>query len=167
MSRLKAFKKLTVTARRAGLMALAMSAGTHSLANTPLPGGSSDYLKLSLTLIFIVGLILACAWLVRRMSGGAGYNHRHMKVLSVLLLGAREKLMLVKAGEEYLLLGVTPHSINTLHRYDEPVDLADTHLSSPFADRMKGLLKGLDSDPLAKHKTTTPQRASNRPRSSR
>lgn len=166
MSWFCAFKKLTRLTRSLVLMTLTLVASSTTQANSPLPGGSSDYLKLSLTLIFIVGLILACAWLVRRMSGGAGYNHRHMKVLSVMPLGAREKLMLVKAGDEYLLLGVTPHSINTLHRYDEPVDLADTHFSSPFADRMKGLLKGLDSDPLAKHKATHSQRASNRRRSS-
>lgn len=156
------FKKLTVFTRLTGVSLLMLLASPTLMASSPMPGGSSDYLKLSLTLIFIVGLILACGWLVRRMSGGAGFNHRHMKVLSVLPLGSREKLMLVKAGEEYLLLGVTPHSINTLHRYDEPVDLAETHFSSPFADRMKGLLKGLDSDPLAKHKTTQTQKANNR-----
>ncbi|MHA7878413.1 MAG: flagellar biosynthetic protein FliO [Saccharospirillum sp.] len=157
-----AFKKLTVTGRMSVGWLLLLGSGSTTLANGPLPGGSSDYIKLTLTLIFIVGLILACAWLVRRMSGGAGFNQRHMKVLSVMPLGTREKLMLVKAGEEYLLLGVTPHSINTLHRYDEPVDLAETHLSSPFADRMKGLLKGLDSDPLAKHKAASSQSAGNR-----
>lgn len=166
MIKQQAFKKLTVSTRLAGVILLMWTTSPTLLASSPMPGGSSDYLKLSLSLIFIVGLILACAWLVRRMSGGAGFNHRHMKVLSILPLGSREKLMLVKAGDEYLLLGVTPHSINTLHRYDEPVDLAETHFSSPFADRMKGLLKGLDSDPLAKHKTTQSQQANSRGRSS-
>lgn len=124
-----------------------------AFAQSPLSGGEADYFKLTLTLVFIVGLILACGWLVRRMAGGAGFNHRHIKVLSVMPLGTREKLMLVKAADEYLLLGVTPNGITTLHRYDEPIDISETSMSSPFADRMKGLLKGMDSDTLAKHKT--------------
>ena len=128
-----------------------------ALAQSPAPGGQSDYMKLGLTLVFIIGLIFACGWLVRRMAGGAGFNHRHIKVLSVMPLGTREKLMLVKAADEYLLLGVTPNGITTLHRYDEPIDIGENTVASPFADRMKGLLKGLDSDPLAKHKHSPKQ----------
>ncbi|MFG1498239.1 flagellar biosynthetic protein FliO [Saccharospirillum sp. HFRX-1] len=124
-----------------------------------LPGGGSDYFKLTLTLVFIVGLIFACGWLVRRMAGGTSFNHRHIKVLSVMPLGTREKLMLVKAFDDYLLLGVTNNNINTLHRFDEPPDLTELPLTSPFADRMKGLLKGLDSDPLAKHQKNTKNRS--------
>jgi flagellar protein FliO/FliZ len=88
------------------------------------------------------------------MAGGAGFNHRHIKVLSVMPLGTREKLMLVKAADETLLIGVTAQSISTLHRFDGPIDLTDAMQPSPFANRMKGLLKGLDSDPLATQKNT-------------
>lgn len=113
---------------------------------------SGDYLKIVLTLIFIVGLIFACAWLIRRMSGGVGLNSKHMQVISVMPLGAREKLMIVRAAHEYLLIGVTAQSIQTLHRYDEPVEFHSKVIASPFADRLKGLLKGFDSDPLAAHR---------------
>lgn len=124
-----------------------------------LSSGSGSYFKLTLTLLFIVGLIFACGWLVRRMAGGTSFNNRHIKVLSVMPLGTREKLMVVKAFDDYLLLGVTTNNINTLHRFDEPPDLTETPLTSPFADRMKGLLKGLDSDPLAKHQKNAKNRS--------
>ncbi|WP_051207399.1 flagellar biosynthetic protein FliO [Saccharospirillum impatiens] len=133
-----------------GLFLLPLSWANAS-ANSAIPGGGSDYMRLGLTLLFIVGLIFACGWLVRRMAGGSGFNNRHIKVLSVMPLGTREKLMLIKAADETLLIGVTSQSISTLHRYDGPLDLTDTMQPSPFADRMKGLLKGLDSDSLAKH----------------
>ena len=103
---------------------------------------SQDYVKVFLMLILIVGLIFACAWLVRRMSGGLGVNQRHIQVLSVMPLGTREKLMIIKAADEYLLIGITPNGINTLHRYDEPIDMNNAIQRSPFADRLKGLLKG-------------------------
>ena len=114
-----------------------------------------NYFKVVVTLIFIVGLIFACAWLIRRMSGGVGMNQKHIQVLSVMPLGTREKIMIIRASTEYLLIGVTPNGIQTLHRFDEPIDLNDAYQSSPFADRLKGLLKGLDSDPLAKHKKSS------------
>jgi flagellar protein FliO/FliZ len=114
-----------------------------------------DYVKVVLTLIFIVGLIFACAWLIRRMSGGVGINQKHMQVISVMPLGTREKLMIIRAASEYLLIGVTPNGIQTLHSFDEPIDLNDPTQASPFADRLKGLLKGLESDPLAKHKKSS------------
>ncbi|MBU2863168.1 flagellar biosynthetic protein FliO [Reinekea forsetii] len=107
---------------------------------------SQDYVKVFLMLILIVGLIFACAWLVRRMSGGLSVNQRHIQVLSVMPLGTREKLMIIKAAHETLLIGVTPNGINTLHRYDEPIDLNDAIQRSPFADRLKGLLKGDERD---------------------
>lgn len=149
-------KKLT-SARVTGVAGTALlSVGQVSASTSAaLPGGGGDYMRLGLTLLFIVGLIFACGWLVRRMAGGSGFNNRHIKVLSVMPLGTREKLMLVKAADETLLIGVTAQSISTLHRYEGPLDLTDTMQPSPFADRMKGLLKGLDSDPLAKHRNNT------------
>lgn len=148
-------KKLT-RALSATLFCTAVPALAQTEQSAPglMSGDSGNYLKLTLTLVFIVGLIFACGWLVRRMAGGTSFNHRHIKVLSVMPLGTREKLMLVKACDDYLLLGVTTNNINTLHRFDEPPDLTEAPLTSPFADRMKGLLKGLDSDPLAKHQNS-------------
>jgi len=153
-------KKLTLPGVASLLMAFwSLPGWAQQSPSSVLPGGGSDYLKLTLTLVFIVGLIFACGWLVRRMAGGTSFNHRHIKVLSVMPLGTREKLMLVKAFDDYLLLGVTNNNINTLHRFDEPPDLTELPLTSPFADRMKGLLKGLDSDPLAKHQKNTKNRS--------
>lgn len=133
---------LTATVCSAPVQASPAMAGTSA----------NDYLKVLLALTFIVGLIFACAWVIRRMSGGVGLNQKHIQVLSVMPLGTREKLMIIRAADEYLLLGVTQQGIQTLHRFDEPIDLQDPTQTSPFADRLKGLLKGLDSDPLAKHK---------------
>lgn len=148
--------KTLTSLRTAVVTAVSFVTGSQALAsaNSALPSGGGDYMRLGLTLVFIVGLIFACGWLVRRMAGGSGFNHRHIKVLSVMPLGTREKLMLIKAADETLLIGVTAQSISTLHRFDGPLDLTDAMQPSPFADRMKGLLKGLDSDPLAKHRNS-------------
>lgn len=135
--------------------ALGLAAASASAQPLTLDGGQ-DYLKVVVSLVFIVGLILACAWLIRRMSGGVGLNQKHIQVVSVMPLGTREKLMIVRAANDYLLLGVTPTGIQSLHRFDEPIDLTDPAQASPFSDRLKGLLKGLDHDPLRAHKQSVP-----------
>ncbi|MEJ2044277.1 MAG: flagellar biosynthetic protein FliO [Reinekea sp.] len=122
--------------------------------SSPMPA-SQNYLKVALVLIFIIGLIFACAWLVRRMSGGVGFNQNQMQVMSVLPLGTREKLMIIRAANEYLLIGVTTNGIQTLHRFDEPIESNALAAASPFADKLKGLLKGFDGDPLAKHRSVS------------
>ena len=118
---------------------LSMSAQAQPVTSM---SSNMDYTKVLLVLVFIVGLIFACAWLMRRMSGGVGINQKHIQIVSVMPLGTREKLMIIKAAHEYLLIGVTPNGISTLHRYDEPIDMNNAIQRSPFADRLKGLLKG-------------------------
>ncbi len=146
-------KKLSNASWKLGFITAPSFVFARPAASSVLP--EQDYFKVIVTLIFIVGLIFACAWLIRRMSGGVGMNPKHIQVVSVMPLGTREKLMIIRAASEYLLIGVTPNGIHTLHRFDEPIDLTDPNHASPFADRLKGLLKGLDSDPMAKHKQSS------------
>ncbi|MFT5100498.1 MAG: flagellar protein FliO/FliZ [Planctomycetaceae bacterium] len=136
-----------------GQLVLGLGFISRAQAEVGASTASQDYFKVILMLIFVVGLILACAWLIRRMSGGVGLNQKHIHVLSVMPLGTREKLMIIRAASEYLLIGVTPNGIQTLHRFEEPIDLNGPVQTSPFADRLKGLLKGFDSDPMSQHKT--------------
>ena len=58
---------------------------------------SSDinYLNMIFALAAVIGLILACAWFVRRISGGVTVNNRLIKVVSMVSLGTKEKLVLV------------------------------------------------------------------------
>lgn len=72
-------------------------------------------------LMAIIVLILALAWLFKRFGQGGFLQNQHMRVVATLPLGTREKAILVEVGEQQLLLGVTPTSINTLHVLNEAV----------------------------------------------
>lgn len=140
---------MSVMIKRSACLLAGILLANSALAQVSPAINTQDYTRVFLMLAIVVGLIFACAWLIRRMSGGLGVNQKHIKVLSVMPLGTREKIMIIKAAGDYLLIGVTPNGIQTLHRFDEPIEMDDPVLASPFADRLKGLLKGLDSDPLA------------------
>ena len=94
-----------------------------------------------LGLLFVVGLVFALAWLLKRVGQGSLVGSRQMKIVASLPLGTRERLALVEVGGQHILLGITPTSINTLHVFDEPVDLESTaEEGSDFATKLKDIL---------------------------
>lgn len=79
-------------------------------------------LQVTLGLVVVIGLMLALAWLAKRMRLVPGASHHHaLKVLAVLPLSNRERLALVQVGDQQLLLGVTASQINCLHQLDKPI----------------------------------------------
>lgn len=86
-----------------------------------------------LALLLVVGLILALAWLARRMPGiGAGASNPALRVVGSLALGPRERLVVVEVGQTQLLLGVGNGGTRTLHTLEAPLPEAAAS-TSPFA----------------------------------
>ncbi|MDQ3206450.1 MAG: flagellar biosynthetic protein FliO [Pseudomonadota bacterium] len=84
-----------------------------------------------LALLLVVGLILALAWLARRMPGAVASSGQSLRVLASLGVGQRERLMVVAVGQTQLLLGVGPGGTRTLHTLTEPLPMPDA--PAPFA----------------------------------
>lgn len=110
--------------------------------NTTAP--NVDFATMLMAMLVIIGLILACAWVLKRINGNVGFNNRLIKVKSVTNLGVKEKLVLVDVGEKQLLLGVTPNQITMLKEIDFPLATAQQTETSPFSDKLKMLLRGSD-----------------------
>lgn len=107
----------------------------------PVVSGSS-IVQVVLSLIFVVVLIYAVAWYLRKMQFSAAMPGQRMQVVSALSVGARERVVLVQVGEEQVLLGVAPGRVNLLHRYSEPVIAATDSDGSPFAKVLGSKLRG-------------------------
>lgn len=104
------------------------------------PDTVGTIMSLGVGLLAVVAVIYGCAWLIRRMSGLTGMNNSAIKVVSVLAIGARERIALVEVGGQQILLGITPSTIRTLQVFDEPVVDADNPPSSEFARRLQGMI---------------------------
>lgn len=77
-------------------------------------------------LIVVIALILALAWLAKRMpvlGGGAGSNPA-LRIVGSLALGPRERVVVVAVGDTQLLLGVGAGGTRTLHTLSEPLPVA-------------------------------------------
>jgi len=100
--------------------------------------------QVSLGLLFVLGLIIALAWLFRRYGQPQYAIKGNFKVLGGVHLTTREKVVLLQVGNQQLLLGVAPGRVNTLHILEQPLDL-NTMTSggeSAFAKRLSLLIQG-------------------------
>ena len=104
------------------------------------PDTLGTILSLGLGLVAVVAVIYGCAWIIRRMNGMTGMNNNAIKVVSVLAIGARERIALVEVGQQQILLGITPSTIRTLHVFDQPVVDAGNAGSSDFARKLQSMI---------------------------
>lgn len=72
-------------------------------------------LRLIVSLLFIVALILVCAWLTRRTGWLRAGSSQTIKLLGSQSLGARTFVALVEVDNTRLVLGVTAQQISLLH----------------------------------------------------
>lgn len=113
-----------------------------SLTNEPI--GVSNYIQMFLGLFLVVGIIFAMAWFMRRMGNMQGMSVANLKVLGGISIGQRERIVLVQAGEQQLLIGVAPGTIRTLHVLDEPIVMNSQTTStgvSGFAEKLHAAIK--------------------------
>jgi flagellar protein FliO/FliZ len=96
-------------------------------------------------LVVVLAAILGCAWLFRRMSNGMVGIPRHLRVVSAVMVGQRERVVIVELGDEWLVLGVTAQSVNLLSSHPKPLSDPDGLSSSasvpPFARWLKAALE--------------------------
>ncbi|HHQ4668941.1 flagellar biosynthetic protein FliO [Aeromonas veronii] len=96
----------------------------------PLPvfaevGGAANAPSLSSWLIsslMVIGLILVLGFLLKKSKIANAMGGGQMRVIATLPVGYKERLLVVKVGEQQLLLGVTPQQVNFLYRLEEPLD---------------------------------------------
>lgn len=125
------------------MLAPVVSAQEQSGPATPVtqaPDTLGTLVSLGLGLVAVIAIIYGCAWLVRRMTGMTGLNNQAIRVLSVMAVGARERIALVEVGGTQILLGITPSTVRTLHVFAEPVvDASDTG-SGDFSRRLQAMI---------------------------
>jgi flagellar protein FliO/FliZ len=91
------------------------AAQTAAIPETPgVPGGA--VLQMLFGLALVVGVLILGAYLLRRFNGGRAFgNNGALRVVGGLILGPRERIVLLEVGETWLVVGVVPGQIKTLH----------------------------------------------------
>lgn len=122
-------------------LALLLPLPAFAAEATPPGVSGGTYLQAGLALALIVGLLLGSTWLIRKISGGRGFGQGGMKMLGGIALGPRERIVLLEIGDEWLVIGIVPGQIRTLHRLPKGSALpeAPDHAmpEKPFAQWLK------------------------------
>lgn len=102
----------------------------------------SELVKILTGLLLVLLVIFLLSWLVKRfnvvqLSSSKGFN-----VVASMTLGPKERMLLLKVGARYLLIGVGASSVNTLYDFGEQMPEGfDVENKSSFADLLKSTLR--------------------------
>ncbi|MBM4221506.1 MAG: flagellar biosynthetic protein FliO, partial [Gammaproteobacteria bacterium] len=95
-----------------------------ALADTPATGLASGGLaagdiasatmRMVIGLAVVLGLLAATAWVSKRFRAGSGSRGGAIEILTGLSLGNRERVVLLKVGNDQVLVGISPSGLRTL-----------------------------------------------------
>ncbi|MEY8262612.1 MAG: flagellar biosynthetic protein FliO [Bermanella sp.] len=123
-----------------------VEAATKQEAVLPLAGSQEQLIQVTLSLLLVLAVIYAVAWIIKRNRGVQGLSGLPMKTLAVLPMGVKEKIVLIEVGGKQILLGMTAHNINALASFDEPILVAKDKTTTGFAERLKQIMSQVKQD---------------------
>jgi flagellar protein FliO/FliZ len=134
-----------VTRRLAALLGLGPVAA--ALAATPAPapaaGAASGFAQVAASLLLIVAVIVALAWLATRLRLTPRAASRGLRVLADVAVGPKERVVLLQVGDAQALVGVGADGVRTLALLERAIELpAEPGSAGSFAERLKGLIGG-------------------------
>ncbi|XZG71229.1 flagellar biosynthetic protein FliO [Chitinibacteraceae bacterium HSL-7] len=130
---------------RAALLLAAMPAA-YAAGGAPAIGPAwSDIGQTLIALVFIVFLIVGCAVLMRRFSLLPVANGGRLRVVSGVMVGARERVVVVEIEGEWLVLGVTSENVRLLHKLDRPEDAPAAPEAPAFAKALAKMMQRKES----------------------
>lgn len=75
---------------------------------------TGSFIQMVLGLAFVLSAIAMSAWVARRMGLGSVTSTQFAKVVSTVSVGAKEQMIVVEIGAQWMVLGVAPGRVNLL-----------------------------------------------------
>jgi flagellar protein FliO/FliZ len=115
--------------RTASWLLLLTAAAVTQAADSSAPAVVSPVSFLSLlqvlfALLIVLGAIGLFAWLMRRFVPGQGGAGGLLKVVGGVMVGPKERLVVVEVGDTWLFLGVAASNVTLVHSMPKPLQAA-------------------------------------------
>jgi flagellar protein FliO/FliZ len=94
--------------------------------------------KMALSLSLVVAIVIALGWAFKKLTLRLP-GSRHIKIISTMPLGPKERLLVIEVQGKQRVLGVTAQSINLLFELENP--LPEEKLASDFHTQLQSFLK--------------------------
>lgn len=113
-------------------------AGTQSSAVL----SANEMIKLLSGLLLVLFVILLLSWLVKRFNVVQLSSSKGFTTIASMTLGSKERMMLIKVGTRYLLVGIGSSSVTTLHDFGEQLPNGFEGENKPsFPELLKSALR--------------------------
>lgn len=95
--------------------ALAMTLPPLPVTQPPAPSATSSLFSTTLALLFVLALLVGLAWLLKRFGPrNFGGGNNTVRLVGALSVGARERILVVEVGEQWIVVGASPGRMNAL-----------------------------------------------------
>lgn len=106
------------------LAAPALAAEVVHPAYTPPPAAvsSGSIVQIIFSLLLVLAAIVLVAWLLKRVNATRQGSGSVLRVVGGVAIGQRERVVLLEVKDTWLVIGVGPGQIRTLHTLAKPED---------------------------------------------
>ena len=130
----------------------ASQVGANPRLSSPTDGA---LLPMLVALAGIIVLIYGLAWLAKRFNFTPNH-HRHMKTITSLSLGGRERIVIIEVQGEQHALGVTTNSVNHLFKLETPLPQGQLiHQDNKLLNKLMDMLTNKSIDASSDNKGAT------------
>jgi flagellar protein FliO/FliZ len=78
------------------------------------PSAAGSLLQTTLALAFVLALLVGAAWFLKRYGPKSITGGTAVKLVGALNVGARERILVVEVGEQWIVVGASPGRMNAL-----------------------------------------------------
>lgn len=118
----------------------ACAASETKLPTAAISRGETMRVLMGLLLVIVVLLLLS--WLLKKLNVAQFSSSKGFQTIATMALSTKEKMILLKVGRRYLLIGVGASSVNTLYDFGETLPEEFTEESSAsFKDVLKTMIR--------------------------
>lgn len=117
--------------------------GARAAEAMPQTSAFGAFFQALVGLLIVLGMLYGFFWLLRRFGPVQSGAQGVVKVVGGVMLGPRERLVVVEVENTWVLVGVASGHVSALHTLAKPegVDTSALPASPPFADKLSDLLR--------------------------
>lgn len=142
-----------------GQLAAAVEVSRPSYVPPPPAVSSGSIVQIIFSLLLVLAAVVLVGWLLKRMNLSQQGIGSQLKLIGGIAIGQRERIVLVEINDTWLVVGVGPGQIRTLHTCvkpeGEPAN-ADPAVSTESAGKFAALLSTMLNQRPSNKKSNAP-----------
>lgn len=98
------------------IIAISAAPLAHAQNVAPASESGSGLLQVIMSLVMVLLLLFGTLFLLKKLSAPRGAGSGLLRVIAGAAVGTRERVVVVEVGETWLVLGVAPGHVTSLHQ---------------------------------------------------